>query len=765
MFCRVAARTLAVLVTAATTVLASLPAAAVQTPPDPLLVTRDPVNYTPHVLDGAVRQIVQIGSVAVVGGTFTTIAPADRSTTIVRPNIFAFDAASGQILDAFAPTVDGKVSALLPDPNDPNAVLIAGTFTNVNGVRSKSVAKVTLDTGALVTAFRVPAFNGTATDLRYDGRRLLVAGRFTKVGVRARAGLTALNVATGARDDSIDLQLAGARNSGVLRVEKMDVTPDGSTLIIIGNFSLVQGQTRTQVALVNIGVAPAQVTDWATNRFDPLCAGTAFDTYMRDVDIAPDALFFSIVTTGGGFSGTLCDSATRWELGRSGPGQAPTWVDYTGSDTLSAVAVVGEVVYVGGHQRWLNNTFGRDRAGAGAVSRPGLAALDARNGVPLSWNPTRTRGVGVFDLYSTRTGLYAASDTDRFGGEFHGRLAFFPAGSKGKDLPPELTGSLPGAVVLGGPISGSTYRDDASYRWFDGAASTSPTRVLGGEVGWSAVRGATMIDSDLYTGTADGRLQVRSLSGDSFGPPSDVPLNNLTAFSNELKTTTGMTYDRRTARLYFTLAGSNSLFYRYFVPESRIVGADRFTVPPVTDFSPSTVAGMFLVGDTLYAAASSNGDLRAVTLQPTGLVAGTVRVVSGPTVDGRDWRARGLFVRTDDRLREPAAPAANIAVSCLRLSCTFDGSGSTDPDGWISSFSWSFSDGATATGPTVTHAYAAPGAYSATLTVTDNEGMSSSVTREVTVVSNEPPTAQLAVNCTYLDCQATTWSVVLRPAG
>jgi hypothetical protein len=51
------------------------------------------------------------------------------------------------------------------------------------------------------------------------------------------------------------------------------------------------------------------------------------------------------------------------------------------------------------------------------------------------------------------------------------------------------------------------------------------------------------------------------------------------------------------------------------------------------------------------------------------------------------------------------------------------------PDGSLASYSWSFGDSITATtsAPTITHIDAKPGSYTATLTVTDNEGCSTAV--------------------------------------
>ena len=60
------------------------------------------------------------------------------------------------------------------------------------------------------------------------------------------------------------------------------------------------------------------------------------------------------------------------------------------------------------------------------------------------------------------------------------------------------------------------------------------------------------------------------------------------------------------------------------------------------------------------------------------------------------------------------------------IAITFDGSGSSDPDGNIVSYAWEFGDGNTGNGPNPTHRYADAGKYLVTLTVTDNDGATSS---------------------------------------
>jgi len=153
-----------------------------------------------------------------------------------------------------------------------------------------------------------------------------------------------------------------------------------------------------------------------------------FDTYLRQVKFSPDGRYFVVVSTGRASSPTkLCDSAARFEVAGAGR-HNPTWVQRTGGDSLYAVAVTGAAVYVGGHQRYLDNPYGSDAKGPGpgAVSRVGIGAVSPITGKALPWNPTRTRGVGVRALVATPNGLLVGSDTDQLGREYHGRIGMFP---------------------------------------------------------------------------------------------------------------------------------------------------------------------------------------------------------------------------------------------------------------------------------------------------------------------------------------------------
>jgi PKD repeat protein len=95
-------------------------------------------------------------------------------------------------------------------------------------------------------------------------------------------------------------------------------------------------------------------------------------------------------------------------------------------------------------------------------------------------------------------------------------------------------------------------------------------------------------------------------------------------------------------------------------------------------------------------------------------------------------------------------PAATFTTSTAKLRATFDASGSSDPDGSIASYAWDFGDGGTGTGSTPSHLYGAPGTYTVGLTVTDDRGGASLVSKTVTVVGNVAPAAAFTATATDL---------------
>src|SRR4051812_20963719 len=338
------------------------------------IVSAVPGDRTPQILDTSatvtekVLAMARVGNRIVVAGVFTQVRDdnANGGTTYGRTNVFAFDPVTGAVDPGFNPVLNGVVNTVLAGADGTTGYL-GGTFTQLNGASSRNVIQLVLATGAR-TAFRAPLLNGWTNDLALVGGRLIVGGRFTTVGGVAHGGLASLDPTTGALDPYMGIDVAlhhnypdrGSANAAV-GVENFDVTPDGTRMIVIGNFRQAEGLTRDQAFMVLLQPTGAVVDpNWNTTGFTSVCNGGRFDSWVRDVQFSPDGSYFVVVATGGPYVGPLCAAASRWETTAPGQAVTPRWVANTGGDTLFTVAISGSAVYLGGHERWMNNPNGRD---------------------------------------------------------------------------------------------------------------------------------------------------------------------------------------------------------------------------------------------------------------------------------------------------------------------------------------------------------------------------------------------------------------------
>jgi hypothetical protein len=404
------------------------------------VVSANPVDTTPHALNGSVLAVAVVGSRVYVAGTFTTVVNAGTTAQLPRNYLFAFDRGTGRVLADYTPAVNGPVESIAAAP-DGSSIIIGGRFTTVNGSTQRGLAMLDAN-GTRVSGF-AGRTNGYVTKVLVRGTQLIAGGRFSSANGVSRANLAVLNATTGALDTAftIGATQGRTRSNGTTPaafVNEMDANASGTRLVVIGNFRQVGGRPRQQIAMIDL--PGRSVTGWYTNRYPNDVAGTtqaykcyqSFDTQMRDVEFSPDGSYFVAVTTGGAPDRnvtSLCDTAARWETSTTPPagGAVETWKNCTGGDTLYSVALTGAAVYVGGHQRWLDNCGGRDNATTGAFTASGIGAINPTTGKAIrTWNPGRTRGVGAEELVANADGLYVGSDTESLGGEYHARLGLFP---------------------------------------------------------------------------------------------------------------------------------------------------------------------------------------------------------------------------------------------------------------------------------------------------------------------------------------------------
>ena len=401
------AGTAAVLTASLSTLLSLFPASA------QALVNIAPATYVPYLpgTDNYVYAADDVGGTTYVGGAITSVFAPSTGTTSGRSSLFAYSDGTGA-LSPFAPTFDGPVWSISHSA-DGLFLYVGGNFSHVNGFAIRGLVRFSLATGQVDTGFNA-RLNGWAQAVQVWNGQVIIGGAFTSAGGAPRTAMASLDPTTGAATSYVNLAFAGvvSSNAGATGVRRFAINTGGSRLVAIGNFTSVGGQSRWRATMLDLGATSATLDTWNAPILQQQCSSSE-PNYLWDVKFSPDGSYFVFVSTGYFGSGpvftTVCDAASRFET-TSLPNATYTWANYTGGDSLYAAAVTSDAVYVAGHQRWLDNPKGRDSAGVGAQSRPGIGAIDPTTGKALSWNPTRSRGRGAKMLLVETAGLLVGSD-------------------------------------------------------------------------------------------------------------------------------------------------------------------------------------------------------------------------------------------------------------------------------------------------------------------------------------------------------------------
>jgi hypothetical protein len=96
------------------------------------------------------------------------------------------------------------------------------------------------------------------------------------------------------------------------------------------------------------------------------------------------------------------------------------------------------------------------------------------------------------------------------------------------------------------------------------------------------------------------------------------------------------------------------------------------------------------------------------------------------------------------RVELPTPAIADPGQIAVGQSTLFDAGGSSPGSGGIVSYDWNFGDGHIGSGETASHAFAAPGEFTVTLTLEDDGGFKSKTTRKVSVVAGHGLTVSVA---------------------
>jgi len=432
-----------------------LPAAAYASIPHSGVVSKTAVAYTPQLVPTTAVPKPEVNGIAVSDASGLTYAGGkfDKVTGSTQGfgNLVSFTTATGAVRDAFHPQFNNTVRDVEDAPD--GGVYVGGDFSSVDGVTGPRLVKFKAD-GTRDTAFKPTLIKGIVNDVDLYKGHLLVAGAFAR-------HLVSLNPTTGADDGYINATFAGAAKNtngtqtswgvaGTVYDVAASTTPQGDRLIAVGNFTSVNGVSRSKFAMLDL--PGGALNTWYYNAFATPCATDAPRRIanLQGVDWSPDGTFFDVAATGqipeltsqvwhhapagqvapDQPTATVCDGFGRFALDTPSKAQ---WINYTGGDSVWEVADTGAAVYVQGHFKWVDNAdgyasqgIGDKKAGTPAARRSGIAAINPDTGYAHAWNPAVPTKTGGRALEVTPQGLWVGSDSAKFGADDHYGLAFAP---------------------------------------------------------------------------------------------------------------------------------------------------------------------------------------------------------------------------------------------------------------------------------------------------------------------------------------------------
>lgn len=434
---RLRSRGAAVLITAAVTCLAGLaaiPAAEAAGPRD------QGVSGTPSSMwqtNNDVEALEVSNGVLYAGGLFTSVRPpgaAAGTSETPRTYLAAFNASTGALITSFNVTLNGRVDDISASP-DGTRLYIVGSFTTVNGVAKNRVAALSIPSGTLVSGFTANA-NKPVVAVDSTNTRVYVSGDFTTIRNTAKARFAALNASNGTLVTGFTADLNARANA-------IEIAPDGSRVLVGGNFTTVNGGPPSGMASVDPDTGALE--QWDANVDQPIntnCAGR-----VSDIVAAGDTAY----VTGEGdppgcyegtYSARISDGHLNWNSSCLGASQG--------------LALVGGILYKGSHEHDCAFNAGDSRGGfVGGTSRETfqhwhLVAQDVSNGGFLHWTPDTNGGkVGPKVMATDGSQIFVGGDFRQVEGVNQRGLTRFAAGGN------TATPKRPGVSYNGDPFEGS----------------------------------------------------------------------------------------------------------------------------------------------------------------------------------------------------------------------------------------------------------------------------------------------------------------------
>ena len=448
--------------------------------------------------NSTVNALAVSGTDVYVGGNFTTL----NTPAVTRNRLAKIPTSGNGTVDAdWNPNVNGPVNALAVSGSD---VYVGGGFSTLNGATARSaLAKIPLSssTGTVDPDWN-PNANGTVYALAVSGSDVYVGGNFSTMngGTAARLFLAKIPAAG---DGTVDPSWAPNANNIVYAL-----ATSGSDIYAGGELTRANVTTRNRLARLNADGsldaswdpnANDSVVELALSGSD-LYVGGIFTTLNGSttrnrlakipttgdgtVDASWDpnandqvsalAVSGSDVYVGGIFTTLNTPAVTRNHLAKiptSGDGTVdPSW-DPNANNRVNALAVSGSDVYVGGIFTTLNTP---------AVTRNRLAKIplsSSSGNVDPSWDPS-PNGLGVNALAVSGTDVYAGGSFTTIGGQSRNRIAKLSStgtGAANEIWDPNAGIAFPGVSALA--VSGTDVYVGGNFTTIGGQSRNSIARL------------------------------------------------------------------------------------------------------------------------------------------------------------------------------------------------------------------------------------------------------------------------------------------------